>query len=158
MNGFQNTGPVLNETWDFRNFVLKESLRYLAKDGRLYRAPEGTTTDLLSVPPPAWFEIAPFGHWDGKEWIGAKSGIMHDAGYRGTLEVQTHGGNWIKAKFDQSSCDDLIAEMLESEGFDSLLKDAVFQNLRAFGGRAFAVDRAELTANKPEMPLPIEAQ
>lgn len=143
MNGFQNTGPLLVETNDGRNFTLKEALVFEAKDGRIYRAPFGTTTDGLSTPSLTWPTIAPFGHMsaDGS-WKGWKSGILHDALYRGFAECRTPEGNWVKLDFfDQEQCDDLIADALESEGFEPLLRTAVFDALREFGEYAFKSDR-----------------
>lgn len=140
--GFQNTGMLLVLS-DGRNAILQEPLVYVAKDGRTYRAPIGTTTDGLSTPPAAWFEIAPFGYRasDGT-WRGWKSGILHDAGYRAVLECKTPAGNWVKVDFfDQAQCDNLISEALESEGVPGELRVIVFEALRALGGKAFRDDR-----------------
>lgn len=142
MNGFLNPVPILVRTADGRNFERMEPIDYRAKDGRIYRAPAGGTTDGLSVPQPAWFRIAPFGVNAGNQWRGWKSANIHDSGYQKTLQVQTHGGNWIAANLDRAQCDDLIAEAMESENVPGDLQFIVFEVLREFGQKAFDEDRA----------------
>lgn len=137
----------INETLDVRtgngiNDTLLESLDYLAKDGTLYRAPIGGTTDGLSVPRIVQ-NIIPA---TGGDWF---SGVLHDSAYRNQLlclpkENVTNillDTGWILAELNQEQCDKLILEAMESQGVCLVEREIIYHALRMAGHSSFSEDR-----------------
>ena len=138
--GFKN--QTLNvASSDGQNVILLEPLIYVRKDGITIRNRAGATSDGLSTPRIVWDILPPF----GKPWF---SGIIHDGGYRGTLEILTPAGNWMPlplAYCDEAYCDSLIKEAMESQGVNALEVETIFVALKECGWRAFDEDRKKLS-------------
>ena len=110
--------------------VLIDELVYLAKDGQLYRAPVGGTTDGFSVPR-CLQNIIPA---TGGDWFSA---VLHDSAYRGQLQVCN--GVWVKAITSKDRCDRLLLEAMESQGV-GLMRYVIYFAVRLFGWAAFKKD------------------
>lgn len=129
------------QTADGRNFTLLEELIFARRDGTKLRVPIGATTDGMSIPATIRAAIPPADEIARKGFL---SGVLHDGGYRGSLEILTPHGNWMRlplASCDEEFCDDLIKEALESQGINRLESVEVWLALRACGWRAFDSDR-----------------
>ena len=128
---------IAARTSDGHNFILLEPLTYLTDDNRLLRAPVGATTDGISTPDFIWNIIPPF----GKTWF---SGVLHDAGYRDTLEICTdvETNTWVKAHYTQEQCDDLMKESLLAHGVGEFEAEVIYHALATFGSSAFHTDRS----------------
>jgi hypothetical protein len=128
---------IAARTEDGHNFVLLEPLTYCANDSRLLRAPVGATTDGISTPDFIWNIIPPF----GATWF---SGVLHDAGYRDTLQICTDVENniWEPAHYTQDQCDLLMRESLLAHGVGVLEVEVIYHALSTFGSTAFHADRA----------------
>ncbi len=120
---------------DGKNFILLEALVFVMGNGLTVRAPIGSGSDGVSTPRYVWTIIPPF----GKTWF---PGILHDAAYRNTLEMETHGGRWIPARFDRQQADELMLEALTAQGVDEVERQTIYRALREFGQVAFDEDRA----------------
>jgi hypothetical protein len=98
-HGFLDELDITTEGPETKIVILNTQLRYQSQDGRVFTIPAGFRCDLASVP--AIFRaIAP--PWQQS----ARSGVMHDCGYR-WYEV------WGTAKTD---LDSLFYESLRSDG------------------------------------------
>lgn len=128
-------------TNDGRNFTLLEDLIFARRDGSKLRCRIGSTTDGMSIP------LVVKGTIPAAESLcerGFLSGVLHDGGYRGTLDSLNGDGSWSiipLQSLTEPFCDALIKEALESQGIDRLESMAVFLALKEFGWRAFADDR-----------------
>jgi hypothetical protein len=110
-HGFQNEFLDVR-TRDGLNDLLLCPLIYLAKDGELYRAPKGGSTDGLSVPKIVQ-NIPGFSACGEGDWW---SGVGHDSPYRGQLQrFDKDTEDWVAANLTRLQADDLIKEMLESQ-------------------------------------------
>lgn len=139
-NGFIQYPTTFKSTTippDGRNWELLEPLVYQCKDGRLIRASVGSQTDGISTPQVIWNLIAPM----GPLWC---SGVIHDAGYRETCEIQING-EWQPYLADEHAFDLIIDEALESQGATWLERETIYKALCLAGGRAFAEDRANIS-------------
>lgn len=103
---------------------LKEPLHYRALDGTEYRCPEKSRTDGMSLP--KIVRMVPGFNANRQDWFSA---ILHDGGYRGTLE-KWDGKKWIPAMLSRKATDRLMIESMRSKKPKSL---AVYLPLRAFG-------------------------
>jgi hypothetical protein len=130
--GFQQTTLAV-KTRDGLDDILLEPLVFLRGNGDLLRAPKSSTTDGVSAPKFLWWLIPPVG---GDDYFSA---VMHDAAYRGTLQLQT--GVWTNAKFTRKQADDLILEAMTFQAVHFLMRWTVYLALRLFGGFAFKLDR-----------------
>jgi Protein of unknown function (DUF1353) len=133
--GFHNQDLAVR-TADGHNFVLLEALVYTTKDGRTIRVPIGGTSDGISTPRFIWNIISPF----GPQWF---PGILHDGGYRDTLEELQPDGTWEHVTLARYECDELIEEALLSHGVGEVETETIYKNLRLFGDKAFEADRAK---------------
>lgn len=138
--GFNQTDLEVS-TSDGCNFRLLEPLVFQRKDGTKLRAPAGSTTDGMSIPDSV--KVLPEVQRLCKK--GFLSAVIHDSGFRGTLEILTPQNNWMQlplAYCDQAFCDGLIKEALISQGINEVEVETVFLALRACGWRAFSSDRS----------------
>lgn len=135
MGCFASRNDLLVRTSDGRNVVLQEPLEYVCDCGSRVRAPIGATSDGASTPRALWQLVPPFGEY----WLAA---VLHDAAYRGTLEVQQADGSWAPADFTQAEADDLIGQAMASLGVNEEERSAIYRALKEFGGKAFREDRA----------------
>lgn len=128
-HGFQST-DFTALTSDGRNFMLLNSVEYVAKDGSRWVIPSGATSDGASTPREVWDIIPPFGAY----W---RAAFLHDAAYRNTL--LDSGGR--VANLPKERCDDLLNDAMEACGVDIIDRQAIYQAVRLAGGAAFAGDR-----------------
>ena len=118
--------------------LLREPLHYRALDGTEYRCPEGSRTDGMSLPKIVRM-VPGFNHLR-QDWFPA---ILHDGGYRGTLEKwDNRKAKWIPAKLTRKESDRLMREAMRCLWIKQV---AVYYPLRAFGWANFKP--AELTTN-----------
>ena len=114
-----------------RDDVRLEPLRYRAKSGKLYRVPKGATTDGMSTP--AFARAIPGFEPFGKHWFSA---VLHDAAYRGTLEISRFG-YYEHANLTRAEADDLIREALATQGIGPIRRGVIHAALRMFGWTAY---------------------
>lgn len=125
-------------THDGLNDILLEPLVFTNRFGRLLRAPKGSTTDGLSTP--KIVRVLPAYDATGDDWW---SGVLHDAAYRGFLEIQNHLGEWQKADYSQKQADDMILDAMESQGVGFIRRHIIYYALRLFGRFAYAQDKKD---------------
>lgn len=137
--GFQQRSLKI-ETNDGADDVLLDPLTFVCRNGVIYRAPIGSTTDGLSTP--KIVRILPGYDSTGDDWL---SGVLHDAAYRNFLEVRCSNrladGVWRQAKLTQKECDTMILEAMKSQGVGLIRRHIIYCALRLFGRFAFASDR-----------------
>ena len=105
---------------------LIEPIHYLAKDLTKYRCPTGSRTDGMSIPKAV--KLIPGFNANRQDWF---SSILHDGGYRGTLEKwDTKTNSWIPAKLNRKQTDKL---MIESMNSGKVKNNAVYWPLRWLG-------------------------
>jgi len=114
-----------------RDDVLLSELRFLDTDGTLYKTPAGADTDGGSTPRICW--LIPNFEPTGKHWF---DWILHDGGYRDTLEV-FRGGGWYPAALSRLQCDQLLDRSLRLRGMGQIKRAFVYHTLRAEGWRYF---------------------
>jgi len=143
---FQNL-PVKATSSDGRNFTLCEPVIYCAKNNETFRAAVGGSTDGLSTPKQIWSLIPPFGSY----W---PAGIIHDAGYRNSLEKRQPDGTWSKIALAKDECDEIFLEAMESLGVELLLREAIYEGVHLGGAWAFDDDHhPKLKAYVQSLPL-----
>lgn len=118
-----------------RDDTLEENLRYRSKDGHVYRAPVGSTTDGMSTP--KIVQMIPGFEPFGNHWFSA---AFHDSGYRGTLEIKV-GDHWEPANLTRQQIDALMREALITQGVHPARAEIIYRNLRLFGGPNFKARR-----------------
>lgn len=123
-------------TTDGRNFELLEQPEYIAKDGTHYRGIVGAKSDGASTPPAIWPHFPPFGPW----WLPA---VMHDCGYRCSLEQLMPSGKWLRVQLDKEKIDSLFLEAMESQGVGEVDRMMIYEAVKNFGSKAFADDMAQ---------------
>ena len=133
MNGFKSSLFSVS-TSDGRNFTLANEVQFQSATG-LYRMPVGAQSDGASTPRECWSLLPPFGTY----WPAA---YLHDAAYRGTLEIYTETG-WEKAELDKPACDNLLLEAMETLGVDDLTCRTIYEAVKLAGRQAFNEDRDE---------------
>jgi Protein of unknown function (DUF1353) len=136
--GFTNTLAEV-ATSDGRNFIVRQPIEYLARDGTRYQVAIGALTDGMSTPQQVWAIIPPFGL---TTWLPA---VLHDAAYRLTLKIWA-AGRWCETALVREDCDRLILEAMESLGADPAKRDVIYEALRLFGQAAFDEDRGKAAA------------
>ena len=114
-----------------RDDVLLTDLRFVDTDGKLYRVPSGADTDGGSTPRIAW--LIPGFEPTGQHWL---DWILHDGGYRDTLEV-FQNGLWVPAALSRLQCDQLLDRALTLHRMGAVKRFLVFRTLRAEGWRYF---------------------
>lgn len=145
------TGFV-NSTLDVRtgngaDDELTEHLDLVRVNGDINRAPSGSFTDGISTP--KIIRILPGFDSTGDDWF---SGVIHDAGYRGTLlilrkslippyGIPESNFCFTPANFTQKQCDDMILEAMELQGVGVIRRHVIYYALRLFGRFAFRKDR-----------------
>ena len=130
--GFQQEW-LLVKTANGADDVLVEPLVFRSSEGRLYRAPKGATTDGFSVPR-CLRNIIPA---TGGDWF---SSVMHDAAYRGTLELFINK-TWKRVLPSKRKCDWLILDAMRLQGTGWLRRSVIYWGVRLFGGHSFRKDR-----------------
>ena len=134
MGQFLNKDGLQVCSKDGHDFVLCEALMYLSNQGHTYRVPSGSTTDGISTPKELWAKYPPFGNW----WF---PGILHDAGYRDTLEIQDIEGAWHPTTLTKEMIDWLFKEAMVNNGVSEWDAEIIFQGVNQFGTMAFVEDR-----------------
>ena len=132
MPGFQSfTFKVA--TSDGRNFELLEDAEYLSRGLVLYRIPQGATSDGASTPRGTWNALPPFGDY----W---RAAVLHDAAYRGTLQV-FDGNGFSAANLSKADCDNLLLEAMQLCGVDELTSRTIYEGVHLGGASSFTEDR-----------------
>ena len=130
--GFQNKSLAVR-TQNGLDDTFLEHLYFTNRYGIKLRAPIGSTTDGLSTP--RFIRMLPGYDATGDDWF---CGGIHDAGYRGYLEVLSNNNEWRKAWYTQRQCDELILDAMETQGV---------------GGPPGWAQRLDLGAAAPELPI-----
>jgi len=73
----------------------------------------------------------------GEHWF---DWVLHDGGYRGTLEVW-RDGSWQNANMPQLQCDQLLDRSLAMRGTNRFARFAVYRTLRAVGHNSYRKDK-----------------
>lgn len=144
---FLSPSDVLVRTSDGRNCVLQEPIEVATESGIRYRARIGSTTDGASTPPASWPELPPFGPY----W---KAAVLHDAAYRGTLEVQQADGSWIPAMLSKDACDMLLLDAMHALGVSNVTAILIYNGVRLAGANSFDRDRSQLASASTSTALP----
>lgn len=133
-------GPQYHvRTTDFRNVWLDAPKEFVVRfpDGTVkkFRVPLDADSDLTSEPQLLWsLGMAPFGPE-------APASVVHDSGYRGTLEVE-RGGQWVKANLCKDDCDDIYNALMFSLGVEDSRRLAIYEGVHLGGLKSFQQDRA----------------
>jgi hypothetical protein len=166
--GFQNHLPLTVKSFDGRNCIVEEPLRFRDWLGNEYRTKAFIKTDGGSVPklgvigglvvllafvlsfwwPPAKW-LVPLGalvgyasfYFDfyGKWWW---SYILHDALYQGNVERWNHDAQaWLPYRPPQAKCDALLFQAMRTQHASKLEALDVWLALHWFGRKAFKLDR-----------------
>jgi hypothetical protein len=135
---FKSPSEILVRTGDGRNVTLMEPIEFQTDKGVTYQVPIGATSDGASTPAALWPTIPPFGQY----W---KAAVVHDAAYRNQLQRQLESGFWVPAMLSKEDCDALFLDCMTALGVDQPLKDAIYEGVAMFGGKAFMDDRASLS-------------
>ena len=119
-------------TSDGLDDVLMTPLTYVDRRGNIYRAPEGGTTDGLSVPRCVQ-NIIPA---TGGDWF---SGVLHDSAYRRQLTAMEtqYPFAWLPANLTKAQADSLLLEAMASQRVGWLMRQTIYWAVRLFGGRAW---------------------
>jgi len=133
---FHSRNDLLVRTSDGRNFTLQEPLEFVLDAGMRYRVPVGAQTDGASTPAALWPILPPFGGY----WLAA---VLHDAAYRGTLEIMERDGGWAPAGLSREQADLLLLEAMIALDVPEATRFAIYEGVRAGGNRAFAEDRGQ---------------
>ena len=132
--GFTNL-PLKTSSSDGRNFILLADADYVARDGTIYRMPEGATSDGASTPAEIWALIPPFGVY----WPAA---YLHDCAYRNTLlKLTVDGKSWILATEPKERCDELLKEAMEALGVGLVRIEEIYEGVVVGGESSFDEDR-----------------
>ena len=129
--GFQNDSLAVR-TSDGEDDVLLEPLIFISQFGVCYRAPTGSTTDGLSTPKVV--RIIPGYDSTGDDWW---SGVLHDAGYRGTLEKESPHGDFVRADLTRPQVDELMLDAMTSQKVNPVRRHIIFWAVRLFGAKAW---------------------
>ena len=133
-----STRYAVTVTSDFRIFAMMEPVDFFARDGRHFRIPKAATSDLASIPRPAWSLLPPAGT-DGAEYALAAFG--HDAAYRNTLLLVNADGTTQKAALSKEDCDLFLREAMIACNVPMDIVFAIYEAVRLAGSSAFAGDR-----------------
>ena len=107
-------------------WILRDDLSYSSADGRQFRVPARSLTDLFSIP-----GLLRSFMFRARKY--AEAAVIHDGGYRGTLEEQVAGA-WVNARLSRKETDELLRECSECLGAPKSLQYALYWGVRA-GGR-----------------------
>ena len=110
-------------------FRLREPL-VVEIDGVRYRAPAGLSTDGASTPR-AFRNLVPR---IGRHIYGA---IIHDAAYRGRLQVQDAAGSWLPHPVSREWADSVFLALMDSTGTGRLTRWMAYRAVRLFGRAAY---------------------
>jgi hypothetical protein len=113
-----------------RDDVLLSELHYRDYDGRLYKVPVGAATDGGSTPRLLW--LIPGFEPMGKHWL---EYVLHDAGYRGTLQVW-NVDRFVSANLPRLQCDQLLERAVARKS-PKAVSLAVFAGVQAGGWRHY---------------------
>jgi hypothetical protein len=125
---------VDGETW-----LVDEPLRfYSSKFGRTFKVPQGTLTDLASIP--TWVQVigAILGlctplprNFLSKSGKYNRAAVLHDAAYRDRL-TDLHG---IELRVSRKLADELFLEAMLADGICVRKAKALYRAVRTFGKR-----------------------
>jgi len=111
-------------------WLLLDHLEFIARDGRSFRAPKGVFTDFFSIP-----GLLRGVMFRSRKY--AEAAVLHDSGYRGTLEECTHG-EWNRVKLSRKYVDErLLQDPAKCLGAPKTLQKALYWGVRAGGRRSF---------------------
>lgn len=122
---------LLVRTGNGINDELMERLCFQRGDGTILSVPPGATTDGLSIPRAVQNIIPATG---GDSWF---AGVLHDAAYRGTMEVGDSFNGWLPAQYSREAADNLMLEALEAQGCNWVKRHTIYRALRMFGWSAY---------------------
>jgi hypothetical protein len=122
--GFKETFLDIRTFRDGSDDELNAPLHFYAADGSIFRCPIGSKTDGMSLPKVV--RMIPGFNANRQDWFPA---ILHDGGYRGTLE-KWDGEGWIPAKLTRKQADGLIRESMQT---NRIKQAAVYWPLRVCG-------------------------
>lgn len=129
-------------TEDVHNVVVLEAIDLARDDGARFRVPVGATSDLVTTPRVLWIKYPPFG-------VYARSGIVHDAAYRGTLLRETTEGLYLPAMLPKDECDRLFLDCMICDQVDEITRDEFYEGVSKLGWRAFREDRSAIASSPP---------
>lgn len=111
-------------------WFLLDHLKFTARDGREFRAKKGSDTDFFSIP-----GLLRSFLFRSRKY--AEAAVLHDAGYRGTLEEYVKG-KWVKPKLSRKYVDErLLKDPAKCLGAPKTLQNALYWGVRAGGRRNF---------------------
>jgi hypothetical protein len=131
MKGFLDT-PTSLRTRDGIHCAFLEPLYYGGRNGKLYCAPQGLSTDQLSSPHPIWSIVPPIGKGLRGAWI-------HDAGYHRIL-LEWSGVRWIGAQLDKQGIDTLLHDGMLDDGASEKFAETAYLGVHLGGAASFAED------------------
>ena len=126
---FHSRHDLLVRTEDGRQMVLEEPCEVVVDGMRRFRAPIGSSTDGASTPRPFWSMLPPDGPW----WLAA---VIHDAGYRNTLE-EWNGEEWKPSTADRTFVDDLFLALMVTLGVSEQTRLLIYEAVRMAGEHAW---------------------
>ena len=138
--------PFAGTSCDGQNWTAAKPLEFLRTNGRTVRAAIGTTTDGPSIP----LAAQPLTPKFGPIWV---CGVLHDAAYRGTLEMLSQAGEWRPYTLTKEEADGLLVEAMQAQAIPKLVLDAVFEAVHLCGHGAFEQDR-EMPQNQFQPKIP----
>ena len=135
--------PIFVTVIDGTNMTLVAPLEVKTRAGRLLRARAGSTTDGLSAPKYVKLDLQSSASFE--------PAVIHDAGYRDTLEESLDGGNtWAHVTLDKATCDELLRELCEDNGVPADEAKLIYVAVAEFGQTSFDADRKNLTQPKTQ--------
>ena len=118
----------------FSDLVLLEPLAFRMRERRLLRCRIGATTDGLSGPKFAKFDLQ-----STNSFFPA---VAHDAAYRGDLEESFDGGGtWTRASLTKDEADALLLELCQDNFVPKQEATIIYTAVHLFGQKAWDEDQ-----------------
>jgi len=131
-------GPLARSR-DGLNHQFYERFNYYTAKGLPLSVPAGATSDGRSSPRATWAIVPP----SGQGWLAY---VLHDAAYRGVLEIFCVDGVYRPLMFTKQQSDDLLEEVMRFLGCSDADVLVTFDAVAKFGQASFDEDRAKLAA------------